>query len=148
MANNSLTIYTNRFFALVLKSPFQRGSLSIINSVTNISRLGTFKLYFVIVYCKKLDETSHISSIYSRKISRKISQIQLRLQATEHNCRSAKKYYLLSTDHSKTTLPCNHPFCDILTIPSCTLQQNTGTFYLRRNFLSNCRQGHYSTSKY
>jgi hypothetical protein len=30
--------------ALVLKSPTQMGWLSIINSVTNISRLGTFKL--------------------------------------------------------------------------------------------------------
>jgi hypothetical protein len=29
--------------ALVLKSPTQMGWLSIINSVTNISRLGTFK---------------------------------------------------------------------------------------------------------
>jgi hypothetical protein len=43
MANNSLTILTNRFFALVLKSPIQMGWLSTINSVTNISRLGTFK---------------------------------------------------------------------------------------------------------
>jgi hypothetical protein len=43
MANNSLTIHTNRFYALVLKSPIQMGWLSIINSVTNISRLGTFK---------------------------------------------------------------------------------------------------------
>ncbi len=43
MANNSLTILTNRFFALVLKAPIQMGWLSIINSVTNISRLGTFK---------------------------------------------------------------------------------------------------------
>ncbi len=43
MVDNSLTIDRNRFFALVLKSPIQRGSLSIINSVTNISRLGTFK---------------------------------------------------------------------------------------------------------
>jgi hypothetical protein len=43
MANNSLTILTNQFFALVLKSPIQMGWLSIINSVTNISRLGTFK---------------------------------------------------------------------------------------------------------
>jgi hypothetical protein len=42
MANNSLTILTNRFFALVLKSPIQMGWLSIINSVTNMSRLGTF----------------------------------------------------------------------------------------------------------
>jgi hypothetical protein len=42
MTNNSLTILTNRFFALFLKSPIQMGWLSIINSVTNISRLGTF----------------------------------------------------------------------------------------------------------
>jgi hypothetical protein len=43
MADNSLTIDRNRFLALVLKSPTQMGWLSIINSVTNISRLGTFK---------------------------------------------------------------------------------------------------------
>jgi hypothetical protein len=43
MANNSLTIHTNRFFGSFLKSPIQMGWLSIINSVTNISRLGTFK---------------------------------------------------------------------------------------------------------
>jgi hypothetical protein len=48
MANNSLTIHTNRFFALVLKSPIQMGWLSIINSVTNISRLGTFKGTFAL----------------------------------------------------------------------------------------------------
>ncbi len=46
MADNSLTIERNRFFVLVLKSPIQRGSLSIINSVTNISRLGTFKTLY------------------------------------------------------------------------------------------------------
>jgi hypothetical protein len=44
MADNSLTIDRNRFLALVLKSPTQMGWLSIINSVTNISRLGTFKV--------------------------------------------------------------------------------------------------------
>jgi hypothetical protein len=43
MANNNLTIHTNQIFALVLKSPIQTGWLSNINSVTNISRLGTFK---------------------------------------------------------------------------------------------------------
>ena len=42
MADNSLTIDRNRFLALVLKSPTQMGWLSIINSVTNISRLGNF----------------------------------------------------------------------------------------------------------
>ena len=44
MADNSLTIDRNRFLALVLKSPTQMGWLSIINSVTNISRLGTFNV--------------------------------------------------------------------------------------------------------
>jgi hypothetical protein len=44
MANNSLTIHTNRFFGSFLKSPIQMGWLSIINSVRNISRLGTFKV--------------------------------------------------------------------------------------------------------
>jgi len=43
MANISLTLYTNGFFGLVLKSPIQMGSLSMNNSVKNISRLGTFK---------------------------------------------------------------------------------------------------------
>jgi hypothetical protein len=43
MANISLTLYTDGFFVSVLKSPTQMGSLSVNNSVTNISRLGTFK---------------------------------------------------------------------------------------------------------
>ncbi len=47
MSNNSLTIHTNRFFALVLKSPIQMGWLSIINSVTNISRLGPLSLLYL-----------------------------------------------------------------------------------------------------
>ncbi len=45
MANISLTPYTNSFFGSFLKSPNQMGSLSINNSVTNISRLGTFKAH-------------------------------------------------------------------------------------------------------
>jgi hypothetical protein len=44
MTNISITLYTNKFFGAVLKSPIQRGSLSVNNSVTNISRLGTFNL--------------------------------------------------------------------------------------------------------
>ncbi len=51
MANNSLKILTNRFFALFLKSPIQMGWLSIINSVTNISRLGTFNVVFTGHFC-------------------------------------------------------------------------------------------------
>ncbi len=43
MANLSLTLYTNAFFGSILKSPMQMGSLSVNNSVTNISRWGTFK---------------------------------------------------------------------------------------------------------
>jgi hypothetical protein len=43
MVNISLTLYTKGFFGSVLKSPTQMGSLSINNSATNISRLGTFK---------------------------------------------------------------------------------------------------------
>jgi hypothetical protein len=43
MANISLTLYTNGFFGSVLMSPIQMGSLSVNNSVTNFSRLGTFK---------------------------------------------------------------------------------------------------------
>ncbi len=42
MGNISPTLYTNGFFSSVLKSPIQMGSLSVNNSVTNISRLGTF----------------------------------------------------------------------------------------------------------
>jgi hypothetical protein len=42
MANISLTLYTIGFFGSILKSPTQRGSLSVNNSDTNISRLGTF----------------------------------------------------------------------------------------------------------
>ena len=45
MVNISLTLYTKGFFGSVLKSHTQMGSLSINNSVTNISRLGTFKKY-------------------------------------------------------------------------------------------------------
>ncbi len=45
MANISLILYTEGFFGSVLKSPTQMGSLSINNSVTNISRLGTFKYF-------------------------------------------------------------------------------------------------------
>ncbi len=43
MVNISLTLYTKGFFGSFLKSPTQMGSLSINNSITNISRLGTFK---------------------------------------------------------------------------------------------------------
>jgi hypothetical protein len=126
----------------------------------------SLKFYFC--YCvlaKKIGRDISFPLYLQKKNLEKISQIQLCLPATKYNnvqilrlitsalilnnlpCRPTKKYYLLSTDHSKTTLPYNHPFCDILTLPSCTLQQNTDTFYLHPNFLSNCRQGHYSTSK-
>jgi len=43
MAIISLTLYTNGFIGSVLMSPIQMGSLRVNNSVTNISRLGTFK---------------------------------------------------------------------------------------------------------
>jgi hypothetical protein len=43
MANISLTLYTNSFFGSILMSPIQIGSLSVNNSVMNISRLGTSK---------------------------------------------------------------------------------------------------------
>ena len=55
MENISLILYTKDFFCSVLKSPTQMGSLSINNSVTNISRLGTFngrKISFCIWLCK------------------------------------------------------------------------------------------------
>jgi hypothetical protein len=42
MANISLTLYTKSFFGSILMSPIQMGLLSVNNSVTNISRLGTF----------------------------------------------------------------------------------------------------------
>jgi hypothetical protein len=44
MVNISLILYTKDFFGSFLKSSTQMGSLSINNSVTNISRLGTFKI--------------------------------------------------------------------------------------------------------
>jgi hypothetical protein len=50
MANISLTLYTDGFFGSVLKSPSQMGSLSIHNSVTNISPLGTFSPDFHLSY--------------------------------------------------------------------------------------------------
>ncbi len=43
MENISLILYSKGFFGSVLKSPTQMGSLSINNSVMNISGLGTFK---------------------------------------------------------------------------------------------------------
>jgi hypothetical protein len=46
MANISLTLYTNSFFGSILMAPIQMGSLIVNNSVTNISRLGTFKCVF------------------------------------------------------------------------------------------------------
>ena len=45
MANISLTLYTNGFIGSVLMSPIQMGSLRVNNSVTNILRLGTFKVW-------------------------------------------------------------------------------------------------------
>jgi hypothetical protein len=45
MADISLTLYTNGFFGSDLKSPIQMRSLSVNNSVMNISRLGTFKAF-------------------------------------------------------------------------------------------------------
>jgi hypothetical protein len=45
MANISLTLYTNGFIGSVLMSPIQMGSLRVNKSLTNISRLGTFKCY-------------------------------------------------------------------------------------------------------
>jgi hypothetical protein len=43
MANISQTLYTNSFLGSFLMSPIQMGSLSVNNSVTDISCLGTFK---------------------------------------------------------------------------------------------------------
>jgi hypothetical protein len=53
MANISLTLFKNRLFGSGLKSPTQIGSLSVKISVTNISRLGTFKysLELIILLC-------------------------------------------------------------------------------------------------
>jgi hypothetical protein len=42
MGNINPTVYTNGFFGSFLKSTTQMGSHSVDNSVTNISRLGTF----------------------------------------------------------------------------------------------------------
>jgi hypothetical protein len=48
MANISQTLYTNVFFGSALKLPIQIGTLSIDNSVRNISRLGTFNRFMSI----------------------------------------------------------------------------------------------------
>jgi hypothetical protein len=76
MADNSLTIDRNRFLALVLKSPTQMGSLSIINSVTNISRLGTFNK--ISNYCVQSNLNSYIIwklKSFQTKVSRKQSSV-------------------------------------------------------------------------
>jgi hypothetical protein len=61
MANISLTLYTNGFFGSVFKSPTQMGSLSINNSVTNISCLGTFSI-------KKSVRVSHKMVLFTAHI--------------------------------------------------------------------------------
>jgi hypothetical protein len=47
MTNISLTLYTNRFFGAVLRSPIKMGS----QWVTNISRLGPFYVCRKYMYC-------------------------------------------------------------------------------------------------
>ncbi len=65
MENISLILYTKGFFGSVLKSPTQMGSLSINNSVTNISRLGTFKTKkFCMVFYKSYPSTWYIGYLY------------------------------------------------------------------------------------
>jgi hypothetical protein len=64
MENISLILYTKGFFGSVLKSPPQMGSLSINNSVTNISRLGTFKLYVIIVHKFMIACFLHVADLY------------------------------------------------------------------------------------
>jgi hypothetical protein len=54
MANISLTLSTNGFFGSVLMSPIQMGSLSVNNSVTNFSRLGSGHLYDNDRFCPAL----------------------------------------------------------------------------------------------
>ncbi len=68
MPNNSLTTHTNRFFGSFLKSPIQMGWLSIINSVTNISRLGTFKASLTKIVMYKF-EFQHLCYICKEKKS-------------------------------------------------------------------------------
>jgi hypothetical protein len=58
MTNISLTLNTNSFFGSILMSPIQMGSLIVNNSVTNISRLGTFKhevIHYIIQEAEFLD---------------------------------------------------------------------------------------------
>jgi hypothetical protein len=47
----SLKLYTNGFFGSFLESPIQIGTLSVKNSVTNFSRVGTFKRRNVLPKC-------------------------------------------------------------------------------------------------
>jgi hypothetical protein len=62
MANISLTLYTNGFIGSVLMSPIQMGSLRVNNSVTNISRLGTFN-----VHCHSSDYGDALYNVHEQK---------------------------------------------------------------------------------
>ncbi len=60
MGNISLTLHTKVFFGSFLKSPTQMGSLCINNSVTNISRLGTFKGQCHETFCSRFLFMNHL----------------------------------------------------------------------------------------
>jgi hypothetical protein len=92
MVNISLTLYTNGFIGSVLKSPTQMGSLGINNSVTNISRLGTFKQRKVLdanislnrIFRFYIQNTTYLSEMKHYLLAYKISHPYLR---TRPRCR-------------------------------------------------------------
>jgi hypothetical protein len=66
MVNISLTLYTNGLFDSVLKSSFQMVLLSVINSATNISRLGTFN--FAVLSRNRISFLYHTTECSNFKI--------------------------------------------------------------------------------
>jgi hypothetical protein len=66
MVNISLTLYTKDFFGSFLKSPTQMGSLGINNSVTNISRLGTFNVLRLEVSVYNVYITDQFQTTFAR----------------------------------------------------------------------------------
>jgi hypothetical protein len=96
MANISLTLYRNGFIGSVLKSPIQMGSLRVNNSVTNISRLGTFKqrdinsYYMPLLYledCRSPKPSSylHWQAHYLKRVTDSIRRLQY-FHAKSANC--------------------------------------------------------------
>ncbi len=92
MANISLTLYTNSFFGSILMSPIQVGSLSVNNSITNISRLGIFKCnisHFIPV------NNIHTSLQYNKFSRYALHQYQISLKKFKGNAKLFQLAYTL-----------------------------------------------------